>query len=864
MDTAQKYVNHKTNGIPTSEKEIPKTLLKKEKASKSIESIKNSKFKNGFDFDKMTQKTNKELNSNNKAEKKLYSEKAESRSLSPKKRNDFHHAQFNPKTSNKEKESKLRIEDNIQNNKIQEENKNSINTLDFSSKSSQGEIKNIINATSSKKNETNESNAKIEKAVNIGEINIFKKENEKILNNINNILIQKNPDINLLLESLKILLENYPAINEFNRVEDPLFSTDDFDIFKNPLDNQFIFSINLSNIISVMNLLWEVSNKSPKIFLEYINKLNFYFSYVTDEKSSGNDIVMLAPVSENLYNYLSTYGGEMFKDETISKKAFTYVHSIIKFNFDRGYYFEDMNSINLLNYIGEGNYILLPKVIYYIKENTAKKLNKLNIISIPNEFKFHDPSKDVKEYKGYNEIDLAIKIKKDICIETNENFKLIPKNEYLNFKTANKDNSDEPKKISIPIEFKEGDYYLFEMKINPNSIVNSINDIRKKYSRYIDALKNTKIIQNFKFEESKFNLAFVCNNSYNDAKLATKEVKEDVIYSNPQVGLRILLKYDKKFKYLNEKVDSIKNDNEQLKKEKEEFNIKLAAIKNDDEQLKKENKKEMEEFNTKLAAIKNDNEQLKKEMEEINTKLKELNENLKNYIKQMEYDKEIIQYNNSRLYLTYISNPMKVIFLIQTKSGREDTIKRYSRLYDCFEHVSTFYKRMKERENDLCIRIIKYIGKDIKEEKEKEEWRSIKTEILQRYENSVYYKGLVIFLFGEDYNNKDKEDFSILSGNNSEIRKYVKNFIIFLSIFMDNSPNEDIEDKFQSVIVYIAEKMIGMKIISELFDKARAIIGQTKYKDKTDKIIKSLMQDIISSFNSQNKKRLLDSYPVQK
>ena len=820
MDTAQKYVNHKTNGIPTSEKEIPKTLLKKEKASKSIESIKNSKFKNGFDFDKMTQKTNKELNSNNKAEKKLYSEKAESRSLSPKKRNDFHHAQFNPKTSNKEKESKLRIEDNIQNNKIQEENKNSINTLDFSSKSSQGEIKNIINATSSKKKETNENNDKIEKAVNIGEIDILKKENEKILNNINNILIQKNPDINLLLESLKILLENYPAINEFNRVEDPLFSTDDFDIFKNPLDNQLIFSINLSNIISVMNLLWEVSNKSPKIFLEHTNKLNFYFSYVTDEKFSGNDIVMLAPVSENLYNYLSTYGGEMFKDETISKKAFKHVHSITKFNFDRGYYFEDMNSINLLNYIGEGNYILLPKVIYYIKENTAKKLNKLNIISIPNEFKFHDPSKDVKKYKGYNEIDLAIKIKKDICIETNENFKLIPKNEYLNFKPANKDNSNEPKKNSIPIEFKKGNYYLFEMKINPNSIINSIDDIRKKYNRYIDALKNTKIIQDNKFEESKYNLIFVCNNNYADATLATKEVKEDVIYSNPQVGLSILLKYDKKFKYLNQKIDSIKNDNEQL-----------------------------------------------------NTKLKELNEKfdkqvdyLKNYINKIECDKELTQYNISKHYLTYISNPMKVIFLIQANSDRdrEETIKRYSRLYDCFEHVSIFYKRMKERQNDLCIRIIKYIGKDIKEEKEKEEWRSIKTEILKRYKNSVYYKGLVIFLFGEDYNNKDKEDFSILSRNNSEIRKYVKNFIIFLSIFMDNSPNEDIEDKFQSVIVYIAEKMIGMKIISELFDKARAIIGQTKYKDKTDKIIKSLMQDIISSFNSQNKKRLLDSYPVQK
>ena len=637
-----------------------------------------------------------------------------------------------------------------------------------------------------------------------------------------------------MLDNLKILLKDYPAINEFNQVKDPLFSTDDFDIFKNSLDNKLLFSINLSNIISVMNLLWEVSNKSPKIFLEYINKLKIYFSYVTDEKSSGNDIVMLAPVSENLYNYLSTYGGEMFKDETISKKAFTYVHSFTKFNFDKGYYFEDMNSINLLNYIGDNNYMLLPKVTYYIKENTAKKLKELNIISISDDFKFHDPSKDAKEYKGYNEIDLAIKIKKDVCIQTNENFKLISKNDYLNFKPANKDNSDEPKKISIPIELKEGEYYLFEMKNKPDSIMNSIDDIRKKYNRYIDALKNTQTIQNFKFEEGKFNLVFICNNSYDDAALATskKKVKEDVIYSSPQLGLSILLKYDKKFKYLNQKIDSIKNDNERLK----------AA-----------NIKEKEEFNKKLNELK----------EEFNQKSNEIN-SLKNSINNMELKHEISQYNMSKYYLTIISHPMKVIFLVRTKSNREETIQRYRSLYECFENVSTFYKPIKERENDLCVKIIKYIGKDIKEDKEKEEWRAIKTEILKKYGNSVYYKGLVLFLFGEDYNNKEKEDFSILSGNNSEIRKYVKNFILFLSIFMDNSPNEDIENKFQSVIVYIAEKMIGMKIINELFDKAGKIIGPIKDQNKDNKIVKSLMQDIISSFNSKNQKRLLDSYPVQK
>ena len=228
----------------------------------------------------------------------------------------------------------------------------------------------------------------------------------------------------------------------------------------------------------------------------------------------------------------------------------------------------------------------------------------------------------------------------------------------------------------------------------------------------------------------------------------------------------MLLKYDKKFKYLNDKVESIKNDNEQLK-----------II----------NKKEKKEFNTKLNQLGN----------EIN--------NLKDYINIIEYDRKLSEYNISRNSLNVISNPIKVLYLIQTQSiYRKDMIKRYEQLYNCFENVSRFFKPIKEKENDLCIKIIKYIGKDIKEENDKEDWRSIKREILNKYGSSVYYKGLVLFLFGEDH--ESQEDFSILSGNNSEIRKYVKNLIIFLSIFMDNSPSEDIEDKFQSVIVYIAEK----------------------------------------------------------
>ena len=58
--------------------------------------------------------------------------------------------------------------------------------------------------------------------------------------------------------------------------------------------------------------------------------------------------------------------------------------------------------------------------------------------------------------------------------------------------------------------------------------------------------------------------------------------------------------------------------------------------------------------------------------------------------------------------------------------------------------------------------------------------------------------------------------------------------------------------------------MIGIKPISELLDKARNIIDKITDKKEKKKIIKLLMQDIITSFNSENKKRILDNYSIQK
>ena len=59
--------------------------------------------------------------------------------------------------------------------------------------------------------------------------------------------------------------------------------------------------VNLNNKVS--NLLWEVSIKSPEVFVKYMIKLGIYFSFVKDKITSEIDFVIITPISTNLNLY---------------------------------------------------------------------------------------------------------------------------------------------------------------------------------------------------------------------------------------------------------------------------------------------------------------------------------------------------------------------------------------------------------------------------------------------------------------------------------------------------------------------------------------------------------------------------------
>ena len=77
----------------------------------------------------------------------------------------------------------------------------------------------------------------------------FIREKSEIINEINKILNQEKLNEELLIENIKILLDDYPAINKFDKVKSELLSKDDFEIFDDKINNKkFLFKVNLNNI----------------------------------------------------------------------------------------------------------------------------------------------------------------------------------------------------------------------------------------------------------------------------------------------------------------------------------------------------------------------------------------------------------------------------------------------------------------------------------------------------------------------------------------------------------------------------------------------------------------------------------------
>ena len=471
-----------------------------------------------------------------------------------------------------------------------------------------------------------------------------------------------NPDE--LIPKIKLLYEVSPIIDPLN-ISDPLLNTDDFDIFRKNTEKNFVFQINLCNLLSIINLLYIIIEDQNK-FIECLDKLGLNFSFVKRYAIPTNkeiDLVLLAPESSKLYNYISTYGKDLFsKDSTYYKTAEIFSNSQDKQLSDEGYYFEQYSSMNLLNKIGEENYQINPKMLYYLKPEATAELKSKHLIKKPESYEFSETYEkaDGTTFEGYNEIDICFTLSKNIEIKENENLSTL------------KYSSEEEEVIQGPILLEKDMRYITEIKSNIKDIVSkkSLAEIKKKYNRFNEAFENIEKVQNIKTHNKKSTLLLLSDKSIIEVKnqIKSNHLNENFIYSNPQVGMSFIFE-------LNDKINYINYINKKT-------SIEIATLKENN--LEKNN--QITAFQTKIQ----NNE---KEITALQTKIQNNeieNANLKNEMMHMKFDKYDIKKETLK-HFNFIKPDLLTESLLKKSSVSDNIMNSLGDLYSCFYSISKSY-----------------------------------------------------------------------------------------------------------------------------------------------------------------------------
>ena len=620
-------------------------------------------------------------------------------------------------------------------------------------------------------------------------------------------LKNKNYIRNNLISDLHILIDVCPIIKDFE-VRETLFTESDFDIFDTKKKEKFLFILNLSNLISVLNLIWEISENVPNNFKKYISNLGMFISFVKRKENTNNiDFVLLTPLSTNLYNFISSYGRAGFTKEKYNDLDVEFSCFLDKYGFDDGYCFEEFNIINLIQNIEENSFNVNPKVMYYIKPTAIKRIISKKIINDPENYSFPEQTNNNK-FEGYNEVDFSLTMNKDTKITENENFQIIM--------------GDKKIQESGNIVLNKGSIYFFEIKKSINKIYNNISDTEKKNKRFLEAYKNIDITQNIKFDFNDCTSIYICNKDYNQVKEFIQEKEQEmknnnIIYSNPQIGISIVIKLRKTMKYLSSKIDE---QNEEMIRQKKEIEQKFDNQKND--------------FEKRLKKLENEKIKREKEIKNMNDKLLIL-----------EKERSLERYENLKLSLDVIW-PTSIDFIIRNIIGKkfsQERIQIYNKLYEIFSKLSKEFLKIKK--DLLYSRIASFIGENIVKEEDIKEWLNIKDILLKRAQEnkpySEYYKAIAKFLYGISYIEYGKDfDCDIMSNSKSRERKAIKEIILFLEIFYEESDLNNIELKYQEIVLYLSKDLLDENMITQIVTK--------------DKESKKVVLSLISCANQDNYK----------
>lgn len=315
------------------------------------------------------------------------------------------------------------------------------------------------------------------------------------------------------ITKVSMSLRKHPLLSI--EVKEELLNEKSFEML-NLSDINPIFTLNLLNVIMIVNFVWNATKKNIDLFHKILLDLNLMFSYVLKNNDGEIGFALLATVPVHFYELIGEKGKKCFKgDYSFNNEFLSFDRNIAQI----GLVYQE-NTIVQLNSMLNEKQTEAPNIMYFLCKEICTELYEKSVFNLPKNFLDLEYKLDFCDY-GIKEIDYSFILTDDIKIQENLIFNKVFENSQTSYFINT--NSNESvltlnKDTNIFVEIKS--------KLESKDAITKLIDTSDLFSQAYTNLAFDSIEQ--KFSKQKIEYYLLYDTKRNDAfPILQKLAKED-------------------------------------------------------------------------------------------------------------------------------------------------------------------------------------------------------------------------------------------------------------------------------------------------------------------------------------------------
>ena len=323
------------------------------------------------------------------------------------------------------------------------------------------------------------------------------------------------------ITKVSMSLRKHPLLSI--KVKEELLNEKSFEML-NLSDINPIFTLNLLNVIMIVNFVWNATKKNIDLFHKILLDLNLMFSYVLKNNDGEIGFALLATVPVHFYELIAEKGKKCFKgDYSFNNEFLSFDRNIAQI----GLVYQE-NTIVQLNSMLNEKQTEAPNIMYFLCKEICTELYEKSVFNLPKNFLDLEYKLDFCDY-GIKEIDYSFILTDDIKIQENLIFNKVFENSQTSYFINT--NSNESvltlnKDTNIFVEIKS--------KLESKDAITKLIDTSDLFSQAYTNLAFDSIEQ--KFLKQKIEYYLLYDTKRNDAfPILQKLEKEDQKIKNTKV-----------------------------------------------------------------------------------------------------------------------------------------------------------------------------------------------------------------------------------------------------------------------------------------------------------------------------------------